>query len=603
MKSRRITLLICFIEIILHAKTMPQVNICKFMLIVVFAILVTGCATTPTGSGGDQAEEQISQPVSIRAPANDDRYDELSALMHEVLTGELAGKLGDLETSKQAYSRASELSDDPMLIERAMRIAIFAKDWPLALRIAHRWSEVLDENIEAQQVLGVLYLRQGDVDSSAKYFGKVMDAAGDSPSQGYSIVAATLARVEDVETSLELMDRLVAKNFSNPYGHLSYANLAMRAKKYQLVVDQSELALGFKPDLSEARVLRARALSLIGDNEAAFQEMQTLVNDDPENFDLRLGYARMLLQAEQYLKAGKQFEILLEQRPGDPDITYMLGLTYVQAEKYALSRQYFQALIDDNRRLDESHYYLARVSEALGESEDAVLHYKEVAYGDLYLEAAIRLADLYAKANGLDKARKYLNEVRGKVDQPEDVIRLFLAEGHLLHEEKQYEQAYELYSQGLLEFPKHPDLLYARALTAEYIDRVDLLESDLLIILQSDPDHANALNALGYTLADRGLRINEAEKYVERAYQLKPNDPAVMDSMGWIQFRKGNYAEAENFLRKALNLMDDAEIIGHLGELLWAQGNYEEARNLLREAMDRHPGDSYIQKLIKQFSE
>ncbi len=582
---------------------MSQDNFSKYMLTVVLATIISGCATAPSSSGSDGAEESFNDQAAISSPVNDVRYDDISEVMYEVLTGELSGKLGDLESSKQAYSRASELSDDPQVIERAMRIAIFAKDWPLALKIAHRWSDVLNGNIEAQQVLGVLYLRQGDVDSSEKYFSKVMSAAEDSPSQGYNIVAATLARVENVDTSLALMGRLVAKNFSNPYGHLSYANLAMKAKQYQLAIDQSELALGFKPDLSEARVLRARVLSLIGDHEAAFVEMQNLVDADAQNFDLRLGYARMLLQAEQFNEAGKQFEVLLDQRPGDPDITYMLGLTYVQAEQYSQAKQYFHSLIDDNRRLDESNYYLARIYEELSESDKAVEYYQEVAYGDLYLEAVIRLADLYVKESGLDKARTYLNDVRGRVDQSENVIRLFLAEGHILHQEKQYDQAYDIYSEGLLEFPRHPDLLYARALTAEHIDRVDLLELDLLIILQSDPDHANALNALGYTLADRGLRIDEAQKYVERAYELKPNDPAVMDSMGWIQFRKGNYAEAENFLRKALNLMDDAEIIGHLGELLWAQGNYEEARNLLREAMDRHPDDSYIQKLIKKFSE
>jgi tetratricopeptide (TPR) repeat protein len=582
---------------------MPQDNIRKYMLIVVLTTIISGCATGPSSTRQDEIEPAMSNHTLIKTDANNARYDDISELMYEVLTGELAGKLGDLEGSKQAYSRASELSDDPKVIERAMRIAIFAKDWPLALKIAHRWSDSLNGNIEAQQVLGILYLRQGDVDSSAKHFSAVMDAAADSPSQGYSIVAATLARVDDVETSIELMHRLVAKNFTNPYGHLSYANLAMKAKKYQLAVDQSELALGFKPDLSEARVLRARALSLIGDHEAAFLEMQALVDADPQNFDMRLGYARMLLQAEQFTEAGKQFEELLEQKPDDPDITYMLGLTYVQAEDYSKSKQYFQALIEDNRRLDESNYYLARISEELGESEKAVAYYQDVAYGELYLDAAVRLAELYVKENGLTTARQHLNDVRGRVDQPADVIRLFLAEGHILHEQEQYDQAYDLYSQGLLEFPRHPDLLYARALTAENIDRVDLLESDLLIILQEDPDHANALNALGYTLADRGLRIDEAQKYVERAYELKPNDPAVMDSMGWIQFRKGNYVEAENYLRKALYLMDDAEIIGHLSELLWAQGNYEEARNLLREAMDRHPEDSYIEKLIKQFSE
>ena len=581
---------------------MPENTIHKYILIVVFASLVTGCATSPSKT--DQVDEQalVDQAV-IAEPVENERYDELSDIMYEVITGELSGKLGDLELSKQAYSRASELTDDPAIIERAMRIAIFAKDWPLALQIAHRWSDALNGNIEAQQVLGVLYLRQGDVDSATTYFSKVMDAASDSPSQGYSIVAATLSRVEDVEISLQLMERLVAKNFTNPYGHLSYANLAMKARQYQLAVDQSELALGFKPDLSEARILRARALSMIGDHEGAYLEMQRLVEADPENFDLRLGYARMLLQAERYNEAGKEFEVLLSQRPDDPDITYMLGLTYVQAEDYPRSKQYFQALIDDNRRLDESNYYLARISEELGESEQAVKFYQEVAFGELYLDAAMRLAELYVEEAGIEKARSHLNTVRGQVDLAEDVVRLFLAEGHILHDQELYNDAYDLYSQGLLEFPRHPDLLYARALTAETLDRIDLLESDLLIILQSDPDHANALNALGYTLADRGLRIDEAQKYVERAYALKPNDPAVIDSMGWIHFRKGNYAEAESYLRKALDMLDDAEIIGHLGELLWAQGNYEEARNLLREAMDRHPEDSYIQKLIKQFSE
>lgn len=574
------------------------------MLIVVLTTMIAACSSFPSKNDqSDLVEEQNTVPELKTEPLNEERYEELSSIMYEVMTGELSGKLGDLESSKEAYSRASDLTEDPVIIERAMRIAIFAKDWPLALKIAHKWSDALNGNIEAQQVLGVLYIRQGDVESAVTHFSRVMDAAKDSPSQGYSIVAATLSRVEDVETSLKLMDRLVAKNFTNPYGHLSYANLAMKAEKYQLAVDQTELALGFKPDMSEARVLRARALSLLGDHDGAFQEMHRLVEADPENFDLRLGYARMLLQAEQYSEAAKEFEVLLSQRTDDPDITYMLGLTYVQAEDYSKAQKHFQTLVDDNRRLDESNYYLARISEEQGDNTQAVKFYKDVAFGDLYLDATMRLATLYVEEKGLDEARSHLNQVRGQVDHAEDIVRLFLAEGHILHNHKSYQEAYDLYSEGLLEFPHHPDLLYARALTAEHLDRIDLLESDLLIILQHDPDHANALNALGYTLADRGLRINEAQEYVERAYELNPNDPAVIDSMGWIHFRKGNYAEAESYLRKALEIMDDAEIVGHLSELLWAQGSYEEARNLLREAMDRHPEDSYIQKLIKQFSE
>lgn len=582
---------------------MPKQPFANHLLIGLGAVLLSACATiAPPGADHDGAEpvESDTATTSTAAPVESDP---LSELMFEVMAGEMAGKLGDMSSAKDYYSRAAELTEDPDVIERAMRIAIFAKDWPLALKAAHRWSAVQDDNLEAQQVLGILYLRQGDLDSAEKYFAKVMDAAAESPSQGYSIIASTLVRVDEVEKSLELMERLVARNFDNPYGHLSYANLAMQARKYRLAVDQSELALGFKPDMTEARVLRARALSSLGDHESAFVEMKGLVDSDPTNFDLRLGYARMLLQANQFKNAGAELEVLLEQRPRDPDLLYTLGLTYVQTETYEKAKTYFQALVDNNHRLDEAYYYLARIEEELGDNEAAVENYKQVAFGELYLDSAIRLSDLYVELESLEYARNHLNEVRGNISNPEEIIRLFLAEGHLLHEAGDYEDAYELYSQGLLEFPRHPDLLYARALTADYFDRIDLLEADLLDILASDPDNANALNALGYTLADRGLRIDEAQKYVERAFALKPNDPAVIDSMGWIHFRLGNYAEAENYLRKALDLMDDAEIIGHLGELLWAQGNYSEARSLLREAMERHPNDSYIQRLIKKFSE
>ena len=567
---------------------------------VVLTTLVSGCSSLSTYKGED--EEALTDQVQIK-PQDEARYAQTSELMFDVMAGEMSGKLGDLETSKKYYTHAAELTDDPDIIERAMRIAIFAKDWPQALKAAHHWAEVQPDNIEAQQVLGILYLREGNIDKAELHFGRVMDAASDSPGKGYSLVTSTLMRVDDEEHALELMDRLVARNFDNAYGHLSYANLAMKAKEYRLAVDQSELALGFDPSLTEARVLRARALNELGEREDAFEDMSTLVDSDPDNFDLRLGYARMLLQDDRFNEAAEQFEVLSQQRPDNTDIIYMLGLTYVQAGEYENAEEYFEILIEDHRRLDESYYYLARIADERGDVDEAIRLYEEVAYGELYLDSAIRLAELYTVKFGLAKARAHLKQVRSEVLSHDDIVRVYLAEGHLLLMHDEYQEAYDLYSQGLLEYPRHPDLLYARALTADNLDRIDLLESDLRVMLQDDPDNANALNALGYTLAERGLRIQEARQYIERAYELKPNDPAIMDSMGWVQFKLGNYDKAEEYLRKALELMDDAEILGHLAELLWAQGNYDEARSLLREAIDRHPEDDYLQELIKQYSE
>ena len=182
-------------------------------------------------------------------------------------------------------------------------------------------------------------------------------------------------------------------------------------------------------------------------------------------------------------------------------------------------------------------------------------------------------------------------------------IRLYLAEGQLLREAKLYNAGMALYNRALTEHPGNGDLLYSRALMAEKLDRIDLLEADLRAILADDPDNATALNALGYTLADRNERIEEAFDYIQRALKARPDDPTVIDSMGWVQFRMGNFNEAEQYLRRAFELLQDAEIAGHLSEIMWMKGNKSEARNIIREALEREPEHEYLQELQQRFSQ
>ena len=176
-----------------------------------------------------------------------------------------------------------------------------------------------------------------------------------------------------------------------------------------------------------------------------------------------------------------------------------------------------------------------------------------------------------------------------------------MAEGGLLYNMAEYEMAYEVYSEGLLEYPRHPDLLYARALIAEKLGRIDRLEADLRNILEIDPKNANALNALGFTLADHNLRLDEARSFIEQAYALSSADPAIIDSMGWVNYRIGRLSEAENYLRKAFKLMPEAEIIGHLVEVLWAQEKQVQARQLLQQGLQDFPDDVYLQRLQQSY--
>ncbi len=538
-------------------------------------------------------------PIIRNAQAS--KYSTQSDLLYEVLAGELSGQSGDIKQALDHYVRAADLTDDPAVAERATRIAMFAKDWVMGLHAARRWSELSSENLEISQTLGVLELRNGNVDGAVPHFEKIMSIAEDSPAKGFSIIGAVLASESDSETSFQVLEKLVHKHADNPYGRLALASLAFKARDFQRAISESELALSFKPDLVEARAMRAQALMNVEKTEQAFQEMKRAVEEAPGNREMREAYARMLLTAERYDEAGREFEILLLENPNDDDLIYTLGLLRLQQEKYDAAREKFNRLVQREQRKDMSHYYLGRVAEEQQKLQEAIAEFGKVEQGQYYMDAKARTAALYVELDGMEKAQQYLDELRDNLGAPEEIVQLYLIEGQLLHDEKHYVEAIDIYSEGLQQFPGHGDLLYARALMAEEIDRIDLLEIDLKTILSGDPDNALALNALGYTLADHNFRIDEALGYIKRALEIRPDDPAVIDSMGWVQFRLGNYAEAESYLRKAYGLLEDAEIGGHLVELLWAQGGYSEAREIMQEALQRFPDDEYLLELQKKF--
>ncbi len=553
----------------------------------------------------DDGTERLGDPnrsLEIRQTKTE-KYDAQSDLMYEVLVGELSGQFGDVNQALEHYVNAANLSGDPAIAERATRIAMFSKDWEAGIEAATRWSELAGENIEISQILGVLELRSGDVDGAVPHFEKIMQAAEDSPAKGFSIIGAVLVREADSEASIQLLETLVNKNFENPYGHLTLASVAFQAQDYQRTIDEAELAIGFKDDLVEARAMRAQALMNLGETDQALQEMKVVVEEQPGNREMRMAYARMLITAEQYKEATAEFEILLAENPNDSELIYRLGLLHLQQEEFDKAKVQFKRLVDRNHRRDEGRYYLGRVEEEQGNLTGAIAELEQVQQGQYYLDAQARIASIYVDLEGIDKAQRYLKELRGQLSMPEQIIEVYLIEGQLLHDEKLYVAAMDLYSEGLQEFPGHSDLLYARALMAEEIDRIDLLELDLRAILSEDPNNASALNALGYTLADHNYRLEEALGYIEKALEFRPDDPAVIDSMGWVHFRLGNYEEAETYLRKAYTLLSDAEIAGHLVELLWAKGEYEEARNLMKQELERNPDDKYLLELQEKFQQ
>ncbi|MDG0996630.1 MAG: tetratricopeptide repeat protein [Gammaproteobacteria bacterium] len=567
--------------------------------LIIMAIFLAGCASGPASRSysGDELVERDLTILTQTEVMSDPRAD----VIYQLLVAEMAGKRGQSEIAKAHYARAAKLTDDVEVLERAMRIAIYAEDWPLALETTHRWAQQQGFNSENRQVLGLLYLRTGDVDAAEEQFLALVKQAQTSANNVYSLIANTLRQVDEKERSLILMDRLVANDFTNAKAHYFYADLAMRAEQFQLAIDQAELAIGFDPNLTAAKTLRVQGLSKVGESEMAFAEMAEMVADDAENFALRLAYAQLLLGDERYSDAIKQLHVLLERRADDSELLYTTALAHLQIQESAAAKKYLQQLVATNQRLDEAHYYLARIAEQEDDLETAIEYFSRVAYGDLFLESMIRLTDLYAETEGIKSAQEHISLVRKNTRNLPDIIRLYMAEAGLLYNRADYQSAYEVYSEGLREYPQHPDLLYARALVAEKLGRLDRLEADLKNLLEMDPQNANALNALGFTLADHNLRLDEARSFIERAYALSSDDPAIIDSMGWVNYRIGRLSEAENYLRKAFKLMPEAEIIGHLVEVLWAQQQQVQARELLEQGLQEFPADDYLLRLQQSY--
>ncbi|MGB1272597.1 MAG: tetratricopeptide repeat protein, partial [Endozoicomonas sp.] len=292
-------------------------------------------------------------------------------------------------------------------------------------------------------------------------------------------------------------------------------------------------------------------------------------------------------------EARVQFEVLLEQSPHDSEIVLSLALITMENAMEPEAEQYFMQLLSLGQRKNTANYYLGRLKEKQQQYGAARDYYQAVGQGKEFMAAQVALAQMLARQGKLNEALVLIDEA--KTRNPARVESLYLLEGELLVNDGQLKKALGLFDKAIKSSPKSVNLLYSRAMLQEKLDNLPALENDLRKILEIKPENVAALNALGYTLADRTDRYREAEKLILKAYSFNQDDPAILDSMGWVQYRLGNYESAVKYLRMAYDKFPDAEIAAHLGEVIWVMGNREEARSLWGQALKNSP-DSWILK-------
>ena len=516
-------------------------------------------------------------------------------LIYEVLVAELAGRRGDLASAFSHFLRAAQLGRDPKLADLAVRAALSAGDDAGAGRAVALWLELAPDAPDAHQVAAALKIKTGDRRAALTHLSRLLELAPGDAEAGYLRVAGIVGRTAGPEERVALLRDLVALDETNPEAQQALAIVAASADQHEVAIAAARRAQVLRPDWDMPRQFLIKLLLAEGKRGEARLLSEQYLAAHPGDQGLRMLYGQLLVDEEDYAGARTVFSRLLAERPKDPDVLFAAGILSLELDELDAARGFLTRLYQTGERRDEASFYLGQLEERAGQSETAIDWYAK-AQGTNLLEAQIRTAVLRAKAGSVERAREILQQLRDLA--PEQAPMLYLAEAEILDQAGRQEAAMQVYEEALAAFPDDLDLLYGRAMYALKLERIEPAVADLRRIVERNPDHADALNALGYTLADRTDRYQEALGYIERAYRLKPEEPAILDSAGWVNYKLGRPEAALQYLRKAQAALSDGEIAAHLGEVLWSMGRQTEARSVWAAALKEHPQHAYLLKVV-----
>ncbi len=375
------------------------------------------------------------------------------------------------------------------------------------------------------------------------------------------------------------------------------AILLQQAKQLDDALTEVQKLLASDKDNIPAAIIEARILQQMKRPEKALERMVQMLRRHPDNTRLRLQYAR-ILASQDLDKAYDQFKILNEQNPEDADLLFSLALVSKERGMKEQAKEHFLTLLQIGKRTSSAHYYLGRLLEDEGDTEGAIDHYYQVKPSQDFLPAIARATQLRIDQDEYNTAHEQLNQLREAF--PRQIEEFYLLEAKVLSRNELYAKAYDVLSEAITENPQSADMLYTRAMIAEKMDDIDGLEEDLRQLLRYDPNNATALNSLGYTLLIRTNRLDEAYELIQQALQLKPDDPAIIDSIGWALYRKGNYSAALARLEQAMSLMPDHEIAAHLGEVLWVIGEHTKAKEIWVRGLEIRPDSPLIKEAMER---
>lgn len=546
-------------------------------------------------------------------------------MFYQLLIGELELQGGQAGVAYQVLLDAARRSNDEELFRRVVQIALQSRAGDQAAIAARAWREALPTSLEAHRTqiqLLALLNRPAEIPPVLRSLLALTPADG----RGALIAAlpALFQRSPEPTRVLEAFEPLLRETAAKPETRFSsllvLAQLAKNADRYETALIHVRAAAKDFPEREEPLLM---ALELLPRRPEAEALVTAELQAKPDKQALRLAYARALARAQRPGDAAREFRVLTQESPEEASHWLALGaleldLQHPDAAETALQR--YLKLVDkpggassslaeraiaaagldkaDKEARLQGQLLLAQAAEMRGDFKTAEKRLAGIEAAPGNLDIAYRRASLLARQGRLDEGRELLRQL--PADRDQDRRARVLAESQLLRENKQWQAAYDLLGQAIKQSPEDADLIYEQSMMAEKLGRAQEMEALLQKVIQLKPQHYHAYNALGYSLADRNERLEEARDLISKALSFAPGEPFIVDSMGWVEFRLGRLGEAERLLRQAYGSRPDAEIAAHLGEVLWAAGQQDEARRVLADAARRDPRNEALQSVMQR---
>ncbi len=544
------------------------------------------------------AGEAPAKAADKNASAQASSENILARTVFQALIGEFALQRGDIKLGVDAWSDLAQRTRDPNVIARATEVAGMVRQYDRALELTKLWLEVEPDSAKAKQTQSSLLIMANRIDDLAPQLATVLEQ--DKPNLGNNLLQLNrlLARHSDKKAVQTLIDRVASPYDTMPEAHFAMAQAAANAGDTLRALSETEKALLLRPDWEAAALARAQ-LQAKQSSLTAIDSLSDFVERNPNARDARLALARLLISEKQYNESRKHFERLIKENPDNPEVIYPVAMLALQQGDVKTGRTQLEKLLTtDYPDKSTVHFFLGQLDQEQKKPEAALEHYRQVLTGDQYIAARSRAAQILLQQGKPEEARELLHSTRS--GNPAEQTQLILAESQLLREAGRLNDAFILLETALTSQPDNPELLYETALNAERIGQPEILETHLRHLLKLVPDHAHALNALGYSLADRNIRLPEARELITKALSLMPDDAFIMDSLGWVLFRQGELPESLKTLEKAYSIKADPEIAAHIGEVLWAMERKDDAQRILKDAAKQFPDNETINSTIKK---